>query len=425
MTRDVQPAGRERKGGGRGVWSGSGASAGIARGPGVVILSEGDLAHSREGDVIVVRHATAAMLPAVLRAAGVVCERGGVLNHLAVLARELGKPCVTGVPGIVEAIGPGALIRVDGTRGIVEAEESRVAEPPVEGEDELVAVMQFGLFGAAFEPLGQRAGVATALSVAALASVPAAFGLGSALTVEIRDGRVLVGRDRLRETVATLADRVEGGVIDASELRARFERLVSPGDGAALEADLGRYAEAYQLVWAASLVREPLAARYRAFLLGRLGTVDADERERLYLGSLILPNASYILRGALDGVETVWGTERGEAALPEAQARAEGARARERLATLLPPADRELAWRYLAALADLVDLTERKNTDLHRCARALFANSAREAAVAALLGLPADLATGDERVLSPAVEALAARLAQNRISTIPDGPKPG
>ena len=263
------------------------------------------------------------------------------------------------------------------------------------------------------------------MSVAALASVPAAFGVGSALDVEIRDGRVLVRRDRLRAVVAALSDRIEGGVVDTGGLRARFERLVSPGDGDALEADLGRYAEAYQLVWAASLVREPLAERYRAFLLGRLGAVDADERERLYLGSLILPDASYILRSALDGVETVWGTGRGEPALPESQARAEGARARERLAALLPPADRELAWRYLAALADLVDLTERKNTDLHRCARALFASGEREAAAAAQLGLPAGLAGGDESSLVRVVEELASRLAQNRISTIPDGPESG
>ncbi len=425
MTLAAPPAASERTSGGRRIWRGSGASVGVARGPGAVVLSEGDLARVARGDVMVVRHATAAMLPALLRAAAVVGERGGVLNHLAVLARELGKPCVTGVAGIVDAVEPGAWIRVDGTRGIVEAEEFRAAEPPVEDEGGLVAVMQFGLFGAAFEPLGQRAGVDTAVSVAALASVPAAFGVGSALDVEIRDGRVLVRRDRLRAVVAALSDRIEGGVVDTGGLRARFERLVSPGDGDALEADLGRYAEAYQLVWAASLVREPLAERYRAFLLGRLGAVDADERERLYLGSLILPDASYILRSALDGVETVWGTGRGEPALPESQARAEGARARERLAALLPPADRELAWRYLAALADLVDLTERKNTDLHRCARALFASGEREAAAAAQLGLPAGLAGGDESSLVRVVEELASRLAQNRISTIPDGPESG
>ena len=425
MTLAAPPAASERTSGGRRIWRGSGASVGVARGPGAVVLSEGDLARVARGDVMVVRHATAAMLPALLRAAAVVGERGGVLNHLAVRARALGAAGAAGVAGIVDAVEPGAWIRVDGTRGIVEAEEFRAAEPPVEDEGGLVAVMQFGLFGAAFEPLGQRAGVDTAVSVAALASVPAAFGVGSALDVEIRDGRVLVRRDRLRAVVAALSDRIEGGVVDTGGLRARFERLVSPGDGDALEADLGRYAEAYQLVWAASLVREPLAERYRAFLLGRLGAVDADERERLYLGSLILPDASYILRSALDGVETVWGTGRGEPALPESQARAEGARARERLAALLPPADRELAWRYLAALADLVDLTERKNTDLHRCARALFASGEREAAAAAQLGLPAGLAGGDESSLVRVVEELASRLAQNRISTIPDGPESG
>ncbi|MCC6222296.1 MAG: hypothetical protein IT201_02255 [Thermoleophilia bacterium] len=379
------------------------------------------------GDILVVRHATAAVLPALALAAGAVCERGGVLNHLAVLARELGKPCVTGVCGIIDTLSPGAVITIDGTHGVVEVQESYAAEPPGAGEGELVAVMQFGLFGAAFEPLGPQADVATALSVAALASVPAAFGAGAVLALELSDGRAHVRRDRLRATVATLTDLVEAGEIDAGWLRARFDQLVSSGGGEALAAELDCYAEAWQLVWAASLAREPLAERYRAFLRERLAQLGDSERERLYLDSLILPGASYILGSALDGTETVWGARRDGVAARAALrgVRAGAGRARERLEALLPPGDVTVLRRYLAALSDLVALSERKNTDLHRFGRRLFASSASEAAIAELLDLEPGFAAGDERALARAVGTLARRLAQNRISTIPGRSAPG
>ena len=56
---------------------------------------------------------------------------------------------------------------------------------------------------------------------------------------------------------------------------------------------------------------------------------------------------------------------------------------------------------YVRAIADLVDLTERKNTDLHRCGQALFADTARREAVARLFD-PAlqnriERAEGEER----------------------------
>jgi hypothetical protein len=60
--------------------------------------------------------------------------------------------------------------------------------------------------------------------------------------------------------------------------------------------------------------------------------------------------------------------------------------ARLRLESFLTGTDLAALRRYLASIADLVDLTERKNTDLHRCARLLFANAAFRADAAELLG---------------------------------------
>jgi pyruvate,water dikinase len=57
-------------------------------------------------------------------AAALVVEIGGQLSHAAVVARELGIPCVMGIPGVTRGLRDGDLVRVDGTTGRVEVIEA-------------------------------------------------------------------------------------------------------------------------------------------------------------------------------------------------------------------------------------------------------------------------------------------------------------
>ncbi|UCG81587.1 MAG: hypothetical protein JSV60_04735, partial [Desulfobacterales bacterium] len=52
-------------------------------------------------------------------AAGIVERRGGMLIHGAIIAREYGLPCVTGVPKVTSFVRTGDEITVDGYLGIV------------------------------------------------------------------------------------------------------------------------------------------------------------------------------------------------------------------------------------------------------------------------------------------------------------------
>lgn len=52
-------------------------------------------------------------------AAGIVERRGGMLIHGAIIAREYGLPCVTGVADATRRIRTGQQITVDGYLGIV------------------------------------------------------------------------------------------------------------------------------------------------------------------------------------------------------------------------------------------------------------------------------------------------------------------
>ena len=100
---------------------GWGASAGHYRGRARVVMSPQGAIDT--GEVLVTRTTDASWTPLFLRAGALVLEEGGPLSHAAIVARELGLPAVTNVPGIVELImahdGNPIDIDVDGDRGDV------------------------------------------------------------------------------------------------------------------------------------------------------------------------------------------------------------------------------------------------------------------------------------------------------------------
>ena len=64
-------------------------------------------------------------------AAGVLVERGSILSHAALVARELGVPCVVGIAGLLDALRDGEVVEMDGATGIVR----RVGEAEAEAGD--------------------------------------------------------------------------------------------------------------------------------------------------------------------------------------------------------------------------------------------------------------------------------------------------
>ena len=50
----------------------------------------------------------------------IIIERGSVLSHSAVIAREMGIPLVVGVRGLTEQVHDGDKVRVDGINGTIE-----------------------------------------------------------------------------------------------------------------------------------------------------------------------------------------------------------------------------------------------------------------------------------------------------------------
>jgi rifampicin phosphotransferase len=70
------------------------------------------------GGVLVAAATDASWSPLFVKAGAIVVERGGPLSHAAILARELGVPAVSNVPGATQLLS-GRTVTVDGDLGVV------------------------------------------------------------------------------------------------------------------------------------------------------------------------------------------------------------------------------------------------------------------------------------------------------------------
>jgi phosphohistidine swiveling domain-containing protein len=95
------------------------ASRGSACGSARVIRERSDLFTTRAGEILVCDAIEPGMTFVVPICAGVIERRGGMLIHGAIIAREYGIPCVTGIPRATEQILTGDEVCVDGYLGIV------------------------------------------------------------------------------------------------------------------------------------------------------------------------------------------------------------------------------------------------------------------------------------------------------------------
>ncbi len=96
---------------------GIGASEGVASGRAFVARSVNELGGISSGDILIVEHSNPAWTLGMLKASGIVAEAGGIICHAALVAREMGIPCVVAADGAMSQIPTGTMIQIDGTRG--------------------------------------------------------------------------------------------------------------------------------------------------------------------------------------------------------------------------------------------------------------------------------------------------------------------
>jgi phosphohistidine swiveling domain-containing protein len=105
------------------------AGLGLATARARVILQRRELFSFRRGEILVCDALDPNMTFVIPLAAGIVERRGGMLIHGAIIAREYGLPCVTGIHEATRRITSGARLTVDGYLGIVVVHD----DPEIEG----------------------------------------------------------------------------------------------------------------------------------------------------------------------------------------------------------------------------------------------------------------------------------------------------
>jgi phosphohistidine swiveling domain-containing protein len=95
------------------------AAPGLATGRVRRVRHTQDLGRFRAGEVLVCDAIQPTMTHLVPLACAIVERRGGMLIHGAIIAREMGIPCVNGIANAVELLEGGQIVTVDGYLGIV------------------------------------------------------------------------------------------------------------------------------------------------------------------------------------------------------------------------------------------------------------------------------------------------------------------
>lgn len=102
---------------------GIGCSPGIIEGRVKVVLSRSD-DMTLNGEILVAKQTDPGWIPLYPSASGLLVERGGLLSHSAIVAREMGLPTIVSVQGLTERLRTGMRVRFDGKTGVIEILDS-------------------------------------------------------------------------------------------------------------------------------------------------------------------------------------------------------------------------------------------------------------------------------------------------------------
>ena len=106
------------------TFNGAAASQGVVEGRARIVLGTDAIGEFEPGEILVAPQTDPSWTPLFMLATAVVVNTGSMASHAMIVARELGIPCVAGLPGATKMFKTGDLLRVDGAKGTIEVLET-------------------------------------------------------------------------------------------------------------------------------------------------------------------------------------------------------------------------------------------------------------------------------------------------------------
>lgn len=107
----------------RPILKGLAVSPGVASGRPRIVDTDTDSGTIEPVDILVAERSHPALAVHLFRAGGLVCEVGGRLSHLCIVALEMGIPCITQASGALELLRGHAAVLLDANEGVIYALE--------------------------------------------------------------------------------------------------------------------------------------------------------------------------------------------------------------------------------------------------------------------------------------------------------------
>jgi len=108
---------------------GIGCCPGVVRGP-VRVIRDPRGAELQQGEILVAERTDPGWIMLFPAAAGILVERGSLLSHSAIVAREMGIPAIVSLAGVTTRLTTGDVVEMDGAQGIVRLNVESNAEHP-------------------------------------------------------------------------------------------------------------------------------------------------------------------------------------------------------------------------------------------------------------------------------------------------------
>ncbi len=84
-----------------------------------IVLDKTDFSKVEAGNILVATMSTPDYLPVMIKASAFITDIGGVTSHVAIVSREMKKPCIIGTKIATQVLKDGDLVEVDANNGVV------------------------------------------------------------------------------------------------------------------------------------------------------------------------------------------------------------------------------------------------------------------------------------------------------------------